>query len=166
MEGMNGMDTNVESDGFFPAGRTERIVSRSAEETRAVAARLASECPDGALVCLHGDLGAGKTCFVQGLARALGIRRPVGSPTFTLVNEYRGTRGLAHIDLYRIRGAGDAFSLGLEDYLQHYPGIVAIEWAERALDFLPEDAWHVRLTPGKAEGERVVEIARPGRSRG
>jgi tRNA threonylcarbamoyladenosine biosynthesis protein TsaE len=144
-------------------GEIEREVCRSAEETRALGGRVAEEMPDGALVCLHGDLGAGKTCFVQGMARALGIRRPVGSPTFTLVNEYRGKRGLAHIDLYRIRGAADAFSLGLEDYLQHYPGIVAVEWAERAEDFMPEEAWHVRLGPGASETERVVEIVRPGR---
>ena len=139
-----------------------RTVCRSPDETRAVAARLADECPDGTVLCLHGDLGAGKTCFVQGLARAIGVRRPVGSPTFTLVNEYRGRRGLAHIDLYRVRGAVDAFSLGLEDYLEHYPGIVAIEWAERASDFMPEDAWHVRLSPGDGENARIVEIARPG----
>lgn len=140
---------------------SERILCRSPEETRAVAARLAAECPDGAVLCLHGDLGAGKTCFVQGIARAAGVRRPVGSPTFTLVNEYRGRRGLAHIDLYRVRGAVDAFSLGLEDYLEHYPGIVAIEWAERAADFMPENAWHVRLSPGEAGDERIVEIVRP-----
>ena len=144
-------------------GESGRIVCRSAEETRALGARLAEEMPDGALLCLHGDLGAGKTCFVQGMARALGIRRPVGSPTFTLVNEYRGKRGLAHIDLYRIRGAADAFSLGLEDYLQHYPGIVAVEWAERAEDFMPEDAWHVRIAPGESGEERIVEIVRPGK---
>lgn len=161
---MNGTEHTSETSGFFPAGGTERIASRSLEDTQAVAARLAEDCPDGTVICLHGDLGAGKTCFVKGLARALGIRRPVGSPTFTLVNEYRGARRLAHIDLYRIRGAADAFSLGLEDYLRYYPGLVAIEWAERALDFLPEDAWHVRLTQGGQTNERILEIARPMRS--
>ena len=67
---------------------------------------------------------------------------------------------MAHIDLYRVRGAVDAFSLGLEDYLEHYPGIVAIEWAERAADFMPENAWHVRLSPGHDADERIVEITR------
>jgi tRNA threonylcarbamoyl adenosine modification protein YjeE len=104
--------------------KREQIETASAEETQALAARLEGELPDGAVLCLHGELGAGKTCFVQGLARALGVRRPVGSPTFTLINEYRGKRGLAHIDLYRLRGAADAFGLGVEEYLEHFDGIV------------------------------------------
>ncbi|MDD2239192.1 MAG: tRNA (adenosine(37)-N6)-threonylcarbamoyltransferase complex ATPase subunit type 1 TsaE [Kiritimatiellae bacterium] len=137
----------------------------SAAETQAVAARLAAEVPDGAVVCLHGDLGAGKTCFVQGLAKALGVRRPVGSPTFTLINEYRGRRGLAHIDLYRLRGAADAFGLGLEDYLEHFDGVVAIEWAERLGELMPEDCWHVRLAEGAAGDEsRRVTVERPAAS--
>ena len=139
----------------------ERVETNSAAETQALAARLAAELPDGAVLCLHGDLGAGKTCFVQGLAKALGVRRPVGSPTFTLINEYRGTRPLAHIDLYRVRGAADAFGLGLEDYLFHFAGIVAIEWAERVADLLPEDCWHVRLAAGHAEDTRRVTVDRP-----
>ena len=142
--------------------KTEQIETTSAAETQALAARLAAEMPEGTVLCLHGDLGAGKTCFVQGLAKALGVRRPVGSPTFTLINEYRGTKPLAHIDLYRIRGAGDAFGLGLEDYLFHHGGIVAIEWAERVAELLPEGCWHVRMEPG-AEGEesRRVTVERP-----
>ena len=139
----------------------EQIETKSAVETQALAARLAAEMPPGTVLCLHGDLGAGKTCFVQGLAQALGVRRPVGSPTFTLINEYRGTRPLAHIDLYRVRGAGDAFGLGLEDYLFHFSGIVAIEWAERVADLLPEDCWHVRLEAGRTEDERRVTVDRP-----
>ncbi len=142
--------------------RTEQVATKSAAETQALAAQLAAELPTGAVLCLHGELGAGKTCFVQGLARALGVRRPVGSPTFTLINEYRGRRALAHVDLYRVRGAADAFGLGLEDYLLHFDGIVAIEWAERIADLLPEDCWHVRLAAGGAEDERRVTVERPG----
>lgn len=141
-----------------------RMETQSAAETQAVAAALAAELPKGAVVCLHGDLGTGKTCFVQGLAKAIGVRRPVGSPTFTLINEYRGQRGLAHIDLYRIRGAADAFGLGVEDYLEHFDGIVAIEWAERMGDLLPEGCWHVRLEAGTAgDDSRVVTVERPAR---
>ncbi len=139
-----------------------QVETGSAAETQAVAAALAAEMPPGTVLCLHGDLGAGKTCFVQGLARALGVRRPVGSPTFTLINEYKGAKPLAHIDLYRIRGAGDAYGLGLEDYLFHFGGIVAIEWAERAADLLPETCWHVRLEPGPGgEESRRVTVERP-----
>lgn len=142
--------------------KREQIETASAEETQALAVRLEKELPDGAVVCLHGDLGAGKTCFVQGLAKALGIRRPVGSPTFTLINEYRGKRRLAHIDLYRLRGATDAFGLGVEEYLEHFDGVVAIEWAERLGDLLPEACWHVRLEAGTSgEASRRVTVERP-----
>ena len=140
--------------------KSKQIETKSAAETQALAAQLAVELPPGTVLCLHGDLGAGKTCFVQGLARALGVRRPVGSPTFTLINEYKGPKPLAHIDLYRIRGAGDAFGLGLEDYLFHYPGIVAIEWAERVAELLPEECWHVRIEPGAAEDSRRITVER------
>ena len=141
--------------------KTEQVRTASAAETQALAARLAAEMPAGTVLCLHGDLGAGKTCFVQGLAKALGVRRPVGSPTFTLINEYKGQKPLAHIDVYRLRGAGDAFGLGLDDYLCHYPGIVAIEWAERVAELLPEDCWHVRLEMGTSEDTRLVTVERP-----
>lgn len=135
----------------------------TAEETQALAARLADEWPHGTVLCLHGDLGAGKTCFVQGLARALGVRRPVGSPTFTLINEYKGPRPLAHVDLYRVRGAADAFSLGLEDYLFQFPGIVAIEWAERVAELLPETCWHIHLEPcGDSAQRRKITVHAPG----
>lgn len=142
---------------------TRKWETRSAAETQKVAERLAGELPAGAVVCLHGELGAGKTCFVQGLARALGIKRPVGSPSFTLINEYRGRRALAHVDLYRIRGAADAFGLGLEDYLNHFEGVVAIEWAERAKELWPETCWHVWLEAGcGGETHRVITIQPPG----
>ena len=142
--------------------KSEQVETASAAETQALAARLAAAMPPGTVLCLHGDLGAGKTCFVQGLARALSVRRPVGSPTFTLINEYRGKGGrLAHIDLYRIRGAGDAFGLGLEDYLFHYDGIVAIEWAERVAELLPDTCWHVRLEMGPTEESRRITVERP-----
>ncbi|NLB65096.1 MAG: tRNA (adenosine(37)-N6)-threonylcarbamoyltransferase complex ATPase subunit type 1 TsaE [Lentisphaerae bacterium] len=142
----------------------EQTETVSVEETRALAGRLAAVLPDGAVVCLYGDLGAGKTCFVQGLARALGVRRPVGSPTFTLINEYRGERGLAHIDLYRLRGAADAFGLGVEEYLEHFDGVVAIEWAERLGELAPEGCWRVWLEGGgedAADGVRVIRVEGP-----
>ncbi len=122
-------------------------LTRTPDETRALAARLLPLWPPGTIICLHGDLGLGKTTFAQGLARALGIRRPVSSPTFTLINEYRAPVPLAHVDLYRIRGSADAATLGLEDYLDAYPGIVLIEWAERAPDLIPPTAWHLDFAP-------------------
>lgn len=137
------------------------LETASAAETQEFAARWATTLPPGTVLCLHGELGAGKTCFVQGLAKGLGVRRPVGSPTFTLINEYRGRLPLAHIDLYRVRGSADAFGLGLEDYLFHFDGIVAIEWAERAADLLPDTCWHVRLSTGSAAERRRIVLERP-----
>ncbi|MBM4143849.1 MAG: tRNA (adenosine(37)-N6)-threonylcarbamoyltransferase complex ATPase subunit type 1 TsaE [Lentisphaerae bacterium] len=136
---------------------TLRIVSRSIAQTRAAAARLVRRLRGPAVIALHGDLGSGKTCFVQGLARALGVAAAVTSPTFTLVNEYRGKRPLYHIDLYRIRHPNELFGIGFEEYLES-DGITAIEWAERAGDLLPASAIHVRLTARAKPCEREICI--------
>ena len=131
------------------------FVSHSAADTWAFAAQLAREFVPGAVVALHGDLGAGKTCLVQGLGRALGVREPVHSPTFTLVNEYRGRLPLHHIDLYRLHSAAEAFGLGLDEYLDG-EGVTVIEWAERAASLLPARTIHVELRPGAGPTERLI----------
>lgn len=156
----------VMNSSSMPAAGPVTYVTHSPEETRALAGRLAGQWGPGTIVCLHGDLGLGKTCFAQGVARALDIRRPVSSPTFTLINEYRGRLPLAHVDLYRVRGAADAFSLGLDDYFDGYPGIVLLEWAERIAGLLPEECWHVELSapPGGADNDRVLLVRPPGLS--
>ncbi len=119
-------------------------------DTHAVAARLARVAGPGSVVALHGDLGAGKTCFVQGFARALGIHDPVTSPTFTLINVYEGPRPLYHVDLYRLNGSNEALGLGMEDFMEG-EGVTLIEWAERAADLLPARTIHVYITlpPGR-----------------
>ena len=135
-------------------------ITQSPEETRRVAADLAARLPGGAVLALHGDLGAGKTCFVQGLAAALGVARAVTSPTYTLVSEYAGARRLVHIDLYRLRGSREALAMGLEEYLSG-GGLVAIEWAERAADLLPAGTVHVRIAPGDRADDRRIDIEEP-----
>ncbi len=102
----------------------------------------------GAVIALHGDLGAGKTTFVQGLAAALGVSRPVTSPTFTLVGEYPLPGGglLVHMDLYRLRPGTDLDSIGFDEYVNS-GAIVAIEWAERAKDVLPPSTIHLHFDP-------------------
>jgi tRNA threonylcarbamoyladenosine biosynthesis protein TsaE len=98
--------------------KQEQFISHSPEETRKVAHMLAARLKAGDVVALHGELGSGKTCLVQGLAEALGVERAVNSPTFTLISEYTGNGlRLYHIDLYRIRDALEAAALGLDEYL-------------------------------------------------
>lgn len=135
------------------------LVSKSPEDTYRIAADVLRGLKPGAVLALHGVLGAGKTCFVQGLAEALGISRAVNSPTFTLVNEYPGPVPLYHVDLYRVRGPNEALSLGLDELL-YGSGITAIEWAERIAELLPPDTLHISLAPGAARDERRITIRR------
>jgi tRNA threonylcarbamoyl adenosine modification protein YjeE len=107
---------------------TEAVTS-SAEETEALAARFASRLHAGDLLLLVGELGAGKTTFVRGLARGLGVRGDVMSPTFQLVRLYPGDPSLAHVDLYRIERAAELEELGLTDLLEEC--VVVVEWGDR-----------------------------------
>ena len=140
--------------------KTTRIVSHSPDETRACAASVLADVPERAVLALHGELGSGKTCFVQGLALALGVNRAIASPSFTIVNEYRGRRPLYHIDLYRIRNPQEALALGLDEYL-HAEGFVVIEWAERAGDLLPDDAVHIHFERRLNADERTITLQLP-----
>ena len=114
-----------------------------------------------AVLAMHGDLGAGKTCFVQGLAAALGLKQEVTSPTYTFIHEYEGRVPLYHIDLYRLRSPRDALTLGLDDYLPAPTGITALEWPERAGELVPVDAFHLRIEPGPGPQDRVFRLEVP-----
>ena len=108
----------------------ETIISKSEQETFAVGERVAGTLQPGTFVLLHGDLGAGKTAFVRGLASGLGIDPDeVSSPTFVLVQHYRGPMPLTHVDLYRLDSAAAVDDLGLEELA--VGGVLAVEWAER-----------------------------------
>jgi len=137
-----------------------RIVeTNSPDETWALAAEMAEELEAGTVIALHGDLGAGKTCFIQGFAAALGIKEPITSPTYTLIGEYEGRLPLHHIDLYRLSGPEEALGLGLEEYFD-VNGITAIEWAERAEGLLPSDLLHVEIRADEHTGMRTFRIYR------
>ena len=118
------------------------IITDSPHETGKLAGRVARKLRPGSVLALHGDLGSGKTCFVQGLAEALGVDEIVNSPTFTIINEYQGRIRLYHVDLYRIKSAAEAEALGLDDVLGG-EGIIAIEWPEIFSTLLPESAIHI-----------------------
>lgn len=137
-----------------------RIQTASEAETRAVAARLKPLLKPGTVLALHGDLGSGKTCFVRGLAQALGCAAAVTSPTFTLLHEYPGAIPLYHADLYRLNDAQEVAQAGLLEAAGP-DGVLVIEWAERAASLLPRDTIHVRLYAGGAAHERLIEIEEP-----
>ena len=107
--------------------------SNNEAETEELGARLSVRLPDGAVVAMYGDLGAGKTAFVRGMARGMGLDCRVSSPTFTIVNEYLGQRELIHFDMYRLSGADELFEIGWEDYLNR-GAVCAVEWSEKVQD--------------------------------
>ena len=113
------------------------LLSHSAEETERLGETLAASLHPGTVLAYTGTLGMGKTAFTRGLARGLGCRGRVTSPTFTVVNEYEGKTPLFHFDLYRLSSADELFDIGWEDYLGR-GGVCAVEWSERAADALPD----------------------------
>ena len=132
--------------------------SNSPGQTEEIGAALAAGLKPGAVLAFTGDLGAGKTAFVRGLARGLGIAERVTSPTFTIVNEYEGGRlPLFHFDLYRLGSSDELFDIGWEDYLSR-GGVCAVEWSENVADALEEDAIRVDLRRGESDGQRIITI--------
>ena len=138
----------------------ETVVSRSPEETRAIGARLGERLGPGAVVGCIGELGAGKTCFLQGLAAGLGVTSPVTSPTFVLVNHYRGRLPVYHLDAYRTASLGELLDLGVEEMF-HGDGVTIIEWADKLLPLLPPAALIVRIA-GLGDEPREIVIEVPG----
>ena len=119
-------------------------ISHSPEETEAIGQTLGERLNPGTVLAYLGDLGMGKTAFTRGLARGLGCRGRVTSPTFTIVNEYDGKIPLFHFDMYRLTDSEDLFDIGWEDYLER-GGVCAVEWSERISDALPEDTLYVTI---------------------
>jgi len=129
------------------------LTSGSPDATRDIAARLGVCLRAGDVVALSGELGAGKTCFVQGLAKGMGLQANVTSPTFILIRQHPGDPALCHADAYRLESPEELEDLGLEDILAY--SVLAIEWAERVMDALPEDRIDVALSYADGEGRRV-----------
>jgi tRNA threonylcarbamoyladenosine biosynthesis protein TsaE len=131
-------------------------LSRSPAETRALAARLGAGLHPGDAVALYGELGAGKTEFVRGLAAGLGVPEDeVASPSFALAYEYQGRLTLVHLDLYRLADIPPEFLPDIEDYLTG-PQVCAVEWAERLGDLLPPERLDVLLTITGEEERRIT----------
>ncbi len=120
------------------------LATASADETRAIATRFAAALPPDSTVALHGDLGVGKTTFVQGLAQGLGIREAVTSPTFNIFTLHRGPVNLLHLDAYRLENARQVEDLLPADFMIS-PFCLAVEWPEKIAGWLPADALHLEL---------------------
>ena len=108
-------------------------ISKNEHETEEIGERFAASLSGGAVIAMYGDLGAGKTAFVRGMARGMGLDCRVSSPTFTIVNEYLGERELIHFDMYRLSSADELFDIGWEDYISR-GAVCAVEWSENVED--------------------------------
>ncbi len=129
----------------------------SPEETRSLASALASVLGRGDLVLLVGDLGSGKTVFAQGLAAGLGVREPVTSPTFTIVQEYEGRHPVAHVDVYRLDRVQDLYDLGFDELVEGR-GVTIVEWGDLVARAMPRDHVVVQIEPGDDDAERVLDM--------
>lgn len=137
-----------------------RIITKTEQETIDLAKSFAKTLKGGEIIGLIGDLGAGKTCFSQGLAAALKAKGKVNSPTFVVVKIYPVKSGnirlLCHIDAYRLKSYDDLKALGVEDYLGQAQVVSLIEWADRVKDGLPKDTKYLRLE-AKNENQRIIQ---------
>ena len=139
----------------------QKFISSSPAETEQIAAEFAKTLRGGEVLAFRGGLGMGKTCFTRGLASGLGIDpAEVSSPTFALVNEYRGGRlPLWHFDMYRICTMDDLYSTGFFDYLSPH-AVLAVEWSENIEEALPQETTFISLAPGEKENGKTQEESR------
>lgn len=142
-------------------GNSSQIfTTASPQETQVLGEKLGKTLQPGDVIALIGDLGTGKTCLTQGIARGVGIApgEVVNSPSYILINEYTGTLPIYHIDLYRLDAPEDIAELGLTEYMAG-AGVCIIEWAERMADALPDTCIEIRITlPDTTEDENVRHI--------
>ena len=135
--------------------------TKSVDDTRSLAMEVAGVARPGDLILLAGDLGAGKTSFVQGFGRALGVEEAITSPTFVLVHSYEGVMPVVHVDVYRLDHLQELLDLGIAELLDS-GGVTLIEWGDAVLPALPSDFLEVRLELGEDDDERVVRLRASG----
>jgi len=142
----------IEEDGSTSGMRSLRVDSNSPEQTQLLGSYLGELARNADVFLLVGELGAGKTCLVQGIARGLAVKEYALSPSFVILREYHGRLTLYHIDLYRLERISEVADLGLEDYLGG-DGVCVVEWADRGLQMVPHESMHVSL-----HGERYRKL--------
>ena len=139
--------------------RKEEFISHNQAQTEDIGARLAQALTGGEVLALYGGLGAGKTAFTRGLARGLGIARPVTSPTFTLLHQYKGRLALNHFDVYRLASVEEAEDIGIDEIMQA-DGVTVIEWPERVEELLDDKTIVVKIE-GSGDEPRVLTVLWP-----
>ncbi len=130
-------------------------ISHSLQDTDRIAKEIASTLKGNEVVAMRGGLGVGKTTFTRSFVSAFGVKDGVHSPTFAIVNEYKGTVPVYHFDMYRVCDEDDLYSTGFYDYLGK--GLIIIEWSENVQEFLPEDSVIIELSYGENETSRVIK---------
>jgi tRNA threonylcarbamoyladenosine biosynthesis protein TsaE len=138
---------------------TAEFVTQSADETERVGERLGRRLVPGDVVALSGELGAGKTCFIRGLARGLGVTQGVSSPTFVIVNQYTGRMPIFHIDAYRTESLTELLDIGFDEYVSG-DSVTVIEWSDKLEPLLPPGAIRVRIS-GLGDEPRTIRIDAP-----
>ncbi len=139
-----------------------KYISNCADDTEKIAYDFSSSLKGGEIITLDGDLGAGKTAFVRGLAAGLGISDTVSSPTFTIVNEYsHGRIPLLHFDVYRLSGSEEMFDIGWEDYVRR-SSVIVVEWATLVSDLFENDAIRIYISKDQTHGDDYREISIEG----
>jgi len=132
-----------------------RFVTESLEETLRIGERLGRLLNKGNIVCLSGDLGAGKTAFTQGVAKGMGVKDYVTSPTYTIINEYEGRLPLYHFDVYRLNDVSEMYELGYEEYF-FGDGVVVLEWADVVREIIPGERLWITILNTKGNNSREI----------
>jgi tRNA threonylcarbamoyladenosine biosynthesis protein TsaE len=135
----------------------KKIVSKNEKETIKIGFVLSEKCQGGEVFSLSGELGAGKTSLVKGMARGLKIKKGITSPTFIVCNVYEGKRSLVHIDAYRLEGRADLENIAFFDYLEDPKNIIVVEWGDKIERYLPEKTKKIKLSY-LSEKEREIII--------
>ena len=134
-----------------------RFISSCVSDTEAIAENLGKVLKSGDVVAYFGGLGMGKTAFTRGLAKGMGIKADVSSPTFAIVNDYGGNPPLVHFDMYKVESWDDLYSSGFFDYLD-MGAVLAVEWSENIENALPDGTVRVTIKQGEASEERIITI--------
>lgn len=157
-------DNNRPLENSSTQSGTRFWISRSAAQTRWLGQTMASKAQAGDIVCVVGDLGAGKTTFTKGVGVGLGLREDdITSPSFSIVAEYKyGKIPMYHLDVYRLTSPNDLYNLGFDDYVRASDGLIVIEWADLVADIIPSDRLVITLTAGPKASQRQIRAQEYG----